>query len=137
MIKGKQKNIAASVRQRLLNIARATDRPFSELLQYFAIERFLYRLSKSDYSGKFILKGALMLSVWEAPHTRPTMDIDVLGQINNDIDSIIQYTREVCLQEVQPDGIIFDPDSIIAENIREDADYEGIRVRFRGSLDAA
>lgn len=136
-MKEKQKNIAASVRQRLLNKARATERPFAELLQYYAMERFLYRLSKSTYSERFILKGALMLSVWDAPHTRPTMDIDMLGQINNDIDSIVQFTREVCLQEAEPDGIIFDLDSIIAENIREDADYEGIRVRFRGSLDAA
>ena len=93
MIKNKHNNIAASVRQRLLNKARETKRPFAELLQYFAMERFLYRLSKSVYSGNFILKGALMLSVWDAPHTRPTMDIDMLGQINNDIDSIIYFTR--------------------------------------------
>lgn len=125
------------MRQRLLNKARATERPFAELLQYFAMERFLYRLSKSVYSGNFILKGALMLSVWDAPRTRPTMDIDMLGQINNDINSIISFTRDVCLQEVEPDGIIFDPDSVTAENIREDADYEGIRVRFKGSLDTA
>lgn len=137
MKSNKQTNIAASVRQRLLNKARATERPFAELLQYFAMERFLYRLSKSAYSGNFILKGALMLPVWDAPYTRPTMDIDMLGQINNDINSIISFTREVCLQEVEPDGIIFDLDSVIAENIREDADYEGIRVRFKGSLDTA
>lgn len=137
MKSNKQTNIAASVRQRLLNKARATERPFAELLQYFAMERFLYRLSKSAYSGNFILKGALMLSVWDAPHTRPTMDIDMLGQINNDINSIISFTREVCLQEVESDGIIFDVDSVVAENIREDADYEGIRVRFKGSLDTA
>lgn len=125
------------MRQRLLNKARATKRPFAEILQYFAMERFLYRLSKSAYSRKFILKGALMLTVWDAPYTSPTMDIDMLGQVNNDIDSIISFTRKVCLQEVEPDGIIFDVESVIAENIREDADYEGIRVRFKGSLDVA
>ncbi|MFQ5329188.1 MAG: nucleotidyl transferase AbiEii/AbiGii toxin family protein, partial [Thermodesulfobacteriota bacterium] len=58
-------NIAASVRQRLLNKARETGRPFNELLQYFAMERFLYRLSVSPYEEKFVLKGALMLTVWE------------------------------------------------------------------------
>ena len=137
MISKKQTNIAASVRQRLLNKARATERPFAELLQYFAMERFLYRLSKSTYSGNFILKGALMLSVWNAPYTRPTMDIDMLGQMDNDINSIISFAREVCLQEVEPDGIIFDLDSVTAENIREDADYGGIRVRFKGILDTA
>jgi hypothetical protein len=73
--KTKIKDIAASVRQRLLNKARQTNHPFSELAQYFAMERFLYRLSKSPYADKFILKGALMLSVWKAPLTRPTMDI--------------------------------------------------------------
>jgi hypothetical protein len=136
LISNKQ-NIAASVHRRLLNNARATDRPFTEVLQHYAMERYLYRLSKSAYSGNFILKGALMLSVWQAPHTRPTMDIDMLGQINNEINSIISFVREVCIQEVEPDGIIFDVDSVVAENIREDADYEGIRVRFKGSLGTA
>lgn len=73
------KNITASLRQRLLNKARETGRPFNELLQYFAMERFLYRLSKSPYANDFVLKGALMLIVWNAPLSRPTMDIDLLG----------------------------------------------------------
>jgi hypothetical protein len=66
------KNIAASVRQRLLIKARGTGRPFGELLQYFAVERFLYRLSKSRYADHFVLKGALMLNVWQARlHAQP------------------------------------------------------------------
>ena len=64
-------NIAASIRQRLLNKARETDRPFNEVLQYFAIERFLYRLSQSDHADKFVLKGALMFTAWHAPITVP------------------------------------------------------------------
>lgn len=131
------KNIAASVRQRLLIKARETGRPFSELLQYFAMERFLYRLSKSRYADNFVLKGALMLTVWEAPLTRPTMDIDLLGRIDNSVETIISVTRDICQQEVEPDGIVFDVTGIEAENITEDADYEGVRVRFRGSLDTA
>jgi len=131
------KNIAASVRQRLLSKAKETGRPFSELLQYFAMERFLYRLSKSRYADNFVLKGALMLTVWEAPLTRPTMDIDLLGRIDNSIETIVEVTREICRQEVEPDGIDFDIATIEAEHIAEDADYEGIRVRFRGSLDTA
>lgn len=129
------KNIAASVRERLLSKARVTGRPFSELLQYFAMERFLYRLFKSRYADKFVLKGALMLPVWEAPLTRPTMDIDLLGRIDNNIGTIIELTREICRQGMEPDGIDFDIATIEAERIAEDADYEGIRVRFRGSLD--
>ena len=131
------KNIAASVRQRLLDKARETRQPFNELLQYFAMERFLYRLSRSPYANDFVLKGALMLTVWEAPLTRPTMDIDFLGQIENSIENITKVTREICQQEVEPDGIVCDVTNIEAERIAEDADYEGIRIRFRGSLDTA
>lgn len=76
MTNRKLKNTAVSMRQSLLNKARETGRPFNELLQYFAMERFLYRLSKSSHAEKFILKGALMLIVWRAPLSRPTMDID-------------------------------------------------------------
>jgi predicted nucleotidyltransferase component of viral defense system len=131
------KNIAASVRQRLLIKARETGRPFSELLQYFAMERFLYRLSKSHFADHFVLKGALMLTVWEAPLTRPTMDIDLLGRIENSIETITKVTREICQQEVEPDGIVFNGTNINAERIAQDADYEGIRIRFRGYLDTA
>jgi predicted nucleotidyltransferase component of viral defense system len=137
MTKRQYKNIGASIRQRLLSKARETGRPFSELLQYFAMERFLYRLSKSRFANNFVLKGALMLTVWEAPLTRPTMDIDLLGRIEKSIETITKVTREICQQDVEPDGIVFDVGNIDAERIAEDADYEGIRIRFRGSLDTA
>ncbi|MGM0382843.1 MAG: nucleotidyl transferase AbiEii/AbiGii toxin family protein [Thermodesulfobacteriota bacterium] len=137
MTKHPYKNIAASVRQRLLNRARETGRPFSEVLQYFAMERFLYRLSKSPYADNFILKGALMLAVWEAPLSRATMDIDLLGRIDNNVEGIIDFTRAICRQKVNPDGISFDEKSIKGERITEDADYEGVRVRFQGSLGTA
>jgi hypothetical protein len=129
--------MAASVRQPLLDKARETGRPFNELLQYFGMERFLYRLSKSPHANNFILKGALMLTVWDAPLTRPTLDIDLLGRIDNRIETIVRVTGEICLQEVEPDGLAFDIATIEAERIAEDADYEGIRVRFRGSLGTA
>ena len=129
-----RQNIPASVHQRLLNRARESGRPFNELLQYYAMERFLYRLSKSPHAEKFILKGALMLMVWEAPVTRPTKDIDMLGQTENSIEEIVSLVREICGQGVEPDGIVFDPDTFSGERIREDADYEGVRVRFRASL---
>ena len=63
------KNVAASVHQLLLNLARQTGRPFNELAQYYAVERWLYRLAQSDYRNLFILKGALMLLVWKMPVT--------------------------------------------------------------------
>jgi len=129
------KNIAASVRQRLLNKARETNRSFSELVQYFAMERFLYRLSKSTHADKFILKGALMLAVWEAPLARPTMDIDLLGKIDNRMEVIVDMIRNVCRQEVESDGILFDEDSVSGVRITEDADYEGVRIKLRCRLE--
>ena len=131
------KNIAASIRQRLLNEARATDRPFNELLQYFAMERFLYRLSKSPHGEQFVLKGALMLAMWEVSLTRPTKDIDFLGHVPNDIDRIVSAVKGICAQEVEPDGLDFDQDGVRGERIAEEAEYEGVRVRFRGNLGTA
>lgn len=130
-------NIGASVRQRLLNKARQENRPFQELLQYYAMERFLYRLSVSSWANRFILKGALLLRVWHAPLARPTMDIDMLGRTENAPESILSIIRQVLAVENQEDGIVFDPESITVEPITEHADYEGLRVRFRGHLDAA
>ncbi len=67
-------NISASVRQRLLNRSKLDRRSFNELLQYYAMERFLYRLSISNHAQRFILKGALMLRAWNSPEFRPTKD---------------------------------------------------------------
>jgi predicted nucleotidyltransferase component of viral defense system len=132
------RNIGASVRQLLLNKARETGRPFSEILQYFAMERFLYRLSKSEYADKFVLKGALMLSAWNAPLLRPTMDIDLLGRIGNDIGAMTAIVRQICVGQVEPDdGLVFDAATVQGERIAEAAEYEGVRVRFRATLDAA
>ena len=134
---GKPVNIAASVRQRLKNISKNESRPFNELLQYYAMERFLYRLSQSKHAECFILKGALMLRVWHSPELRPTMDIDMLGKTSNEIDSIVEQVKNIILVEAEPDGLMFDIDSIKAKRIKEDADYEGVRVRFIGTLDNA
>lgn len=131
------KNIAVSVRQKLLNKAKADSRPFDEILQYFAMERFLYRLSKSAHVNKFILKGALMLRVWDISQYRPTMDIDMLGKTGNETESIVAQMKEIIDTNITPDGINFDSKNISAERITEDADYEGIRVTFKGELDKA
>lgn len=131
------KNLAASVHQRLLNRARNDKRPFNELLQYYAMERFLYRLSKSRHAECFILKGALMLRVWQIADLRPTMDIDMLGKTSNETPLIIEQIHNIMTQDVTPDGIVFAPESIQSERITENADYEGIRVRFAGTLGKA
>jgi len=128
------KNLPASIRQRLLNKAHDTNRPFNELLQYYAIERFLYRISRSSYSDKFILKGALMFLAWGASVYRPTRDIDLLGFTTNELDAVARIIQEVCVQEVEPDGLTFDRYTVQSERIKEDADYEGVRVNLVGYL---
>jgi len=125
------KNVAASVRQRLVNKSRQEHRPFAELVQYYAMERFLYRLSTTHYKNKFILKGALMLQAWDAPMARPTKDIDLLGRFDNDVGAITQVITDICkLRPAVDDGLSFDLDSIKATRIKEDADYTGVRIRF-------
>jgi len=131
------KNLPASVRDRLLNRAKRDKRPFGELLQYFAMERFLYRLSQSRHADRFILKGALMLRAWQLPELRPTMDIDMLGRTSNKEAKIVSQIRDILVMNVEPDGLTFKADSIQGERITEDADYEGIRIRFLGLLERA
>jgi len=128
------RDLGASVRQRLLNLARAQGRPFQEVLQYFAMERFLYRLAKSPFAGRFVLKGALLLTAWRTPLTRPTMDIDLAGRTSNELDHIRSVVAEVCRITAEPDGIEFDRTSVEAQRIKEDAEYAGVRVRFTVTL---
>jgi hypothetical protein len=132
-----KRNLAASVRQRLLNQAHSQDRPFQELLQYYCMERFLYRLSRSQHANKFILKGALLLTAWRAPLSRPTMDIDLMGQTSNELAHIESVAHEVCKVKSEPDGVEFDATSIKVARIKEDAEYEGVRIRFRAVLAGA
>ncbi len=131
------KNMGASVRQRLLNYAKANGRPFAEVLQYYAMERFLYRLSISPQVEDFTLKGALLLTAWQAPISRPTMDIDLLGRTDNAVEAIVALMRHISQAEVTDDGIVFDPASFAGEVIREDADYAGVRTTFFGRVDSA
>lgn len=137
MTKGPLKDLSASIHQRLLNLAKTQNRPFNEVLQYYAMERFLCRLAQSRHGGTFVLKGALMLRVWQAPVSRPTMDIDLLGRLDNSLENLTQVGREVCLEKVEPDGLSFDPQTVHAETIAEEADYTGVRLKLRGALGKA
>jgi len=128
------KNIAHSVRQRLINEARRSGRLYNEIEQYYTMERFLYRLAQSEHGGKFVLKGALLLTVWHGSRFRPTRDIDLLGRLDNSQEAIAQVFRDVCMQDVQDDGLLFDPSSVTTLAITEDADYQGVRVNIGGRL---
>lgn len=121
---------AASVRQRLLNLSREQGRPFKELMQFFVMERFLYRLGQSAHADRFVLKGALMLQLWGAPEARPTRDIDVLGHTENTPEAVLERIREILQAEASQDGIVFDLDSLQAERITKDAEYQGVRILY-------
>lgn len=129
------RNLATSIRQRLNNVAKERHRPAAELLQYFAMERFLYRLAQSPHRDRFVLKGAMMLVAWRAPTIRPTMDIDLLGRGRNHTPDLVDIVRELCRMEiVPPDGLAFDPDSVVGEQITVESDYVGARLRFLATL---
>lgn len=134
MTKGNPTNIAASVHARLMNLARAEDRSFNDLLQFYAMERFLYRLSRSGHAAKFVLKGALMLRVWDPAAYRTTRDIDLLGRMASDVEAVAEIIASVCRERVAADGLEFDAASVSGERIVEDAEYEGVRVTFLGRL---
>ena len=129
------KNMQASIRALLQNKAKETRRPFSEILQYYGMERFLYRFSRSKYADKFILKGALMFTVWHVSERRTTLDIDFSAHYDNQTSSIEKVIKDVCNFAVVPDGLIFDTATIRGRKIKEDADYEGVRVKFLGFLE--
>lgn len=131
------RDIAASVRQRLLNLAREQGRPFQEMLQFFVMERFLYRLSQSKHADRFVLKGALMLLVWEAPQSRPTRDIDMLGHTENSPEALLEQVAEVMQVDAGDDGLMFHLESLQAERITADAEYDGVRVLGWASLAGA
>lgn len=127
-------NIIASVHQRLLNQARASQRPFMELLQYYAMERFLYRMSKSIHAENYILKGALLLKALGVNTARPTKDIDLLGLVTEEVTVLENVIRSCCNIGVEDDGLLFDPKSVRGEDIRENQEYQGIRIKFKASL---
>lgn len=126
-------NIAASVRARLLNVAKVQESDFNQVLVRFALERILYRLTQSKYADRFLLKGALLFTLWyDMPH-RATRDADLLGFGASDLESVAQVFREIAAVAVD-DGIVFDPDSVAVEEIRKEAGYGGVRVVISGEL---
>ncbi len=131
------KNKDASVRARLMNIARAEKVDFDALLLRYFQERLLYRLSISDFSDRFVLKGGLLLICLKMPRYRPTKDIDFLAErVKNDVDEIKNIFSSIA-GIFSNDGVKFIPSSISSERIKEDANYEGIRLKIDGALGQA
>jgi hypothetical protein len=128
------KNIPASVRARLLNEAKASGDSYDQVLQYFAIERFLYRIAQTQWADRLIVKGAIMLRAWGTPLGRPTRDIDFLGNIDNSPEVVESAVRECLAVEYPDDGLVFDQ-GIETDEINVMDRYPGVRVVVRGNLD--
>jgi predicted nucleotidyltransferase component of viral defense system len=130
------RNMGASVRARLLALAKERDQPFQLLLTRYVLERLLYRLTQTAHRDRFALKGAMLVTTWfEDPH-RPTRDVDLLGFGDPDPDTMIAVFREVCGIAVD-DGVEFDSAELRVDQIREDLTYGGLRIRTVATIGGA
>lgn len=128
-------NLPASVQAKLLNRAKAERREYTQVLTRYGLERLLYRLSISEHAENFLLKGALLFDLWFDVPLRPTRDIDLLGFGLAELPHVMQVFRDICkIATGVDDGVLFDPDSVTADEIRNEANYTGIRVKLEGRL---
>ncbi|MBC7880945.1 MAG: nucleotidyl transferase AbiEii/AbiGii toxin family protein [Anaerolineae bacterium] len=136
MTKDNIKNIGASIRARLLKEAKRLENDFNLILERYALERILYRLGCSEYRSRFILKGGMLLSIWSVDPYRPTRDADLLAYGSNEPTALAEIFREICQLDIeQNDGLTFDLSGVIYSKIKEDQEYEGIRLKFKAFLD--
>jgi len=127
-------NKAASIRARLKNIADKEHKQFDFILMLYFIERLLYRLSISRYSDMFILKGGLLLYTILDEKARPTKDIDMLArELASNLDALKEVFTEIASISID-DEVIYDTNSITTERIKEDADYEGVRIKLTAHM---
>jgi len=137
MTREKDKNTAASIRARLLALAQNKGEDYQRVLGRYAVERFLYRLGRSPYRDKFALKGATLFTLWTGHTHRPTKDLDLLGRGSSSaIEEVEMTIRAIC--EIQDDdGIVFDSESVEGAKIKEDDEYDGVRIKLLAELAAA
>lgn len=130
-------NVAASVRARLSVLRQESGRDYQGLMVQYALERLLYRLSVSSHRERFLLKGAMLFTVWQgAPH-RMTRDLDLLGFGDASVESLVGVFQEICAQAVEDDGMVFEASSVKGSGIRAQALYVGLRVTLTALLDSA
>jgi hypothetical protein len=107
------------------------------VLTRYALERLLMRLVLSAHRDVFLLKGVMLFRAWSPTLHRPTKDLDLLGSGAPDLDRLAGIFRDVCGVQLADDGVILDPKSVAARRIKEDADYEGVRLTMRASIGTA
>ena len=127
----------ASVRARLLNLAHARGEQFDYVLTRYANERLLYRLSKSPFRERFVLKGAMLFELWSSIPHRATRDVDLLGVGESSTPHLVEVFEAICRTEVEPDGLTFIAKSVDGSLIREDQEYQGVRLRLSADLAGA
>ncbi len=130
------RNLAASVRTRLKQHSTANQQDFNLTLTRYGLERLLYRLSVSEHASNFLLKGALLFTLWYDVAHRPTRDADLLSFGPDDVDTAVNTFQEICLITAD-DGVVFDPDSVKGSIIRKQAGYGGVRIDLEAKLDGA
>ena len=128
------RNLAASVRRRLMNLSRERSEEFQLVLTRYGLERLLYRLAQSQHAGQFVLKGAALFQIWTGQPHRSTRDLDLLGQGEPSTDRLRQLFQDICSLTVADDGLVFLTDAIQAEQIKEEDEYQGIRLRIDARL---
>lgn len=130
-------NIPASIRARLYNLAKKDNTDFTLLLTAFATERFLYRLGKSEFADRFVLKGARLFALWSNNPFRATRDLDLLGYGEPSVAVLRDAIQTICRMSYDADGVVFDHASARIEEIRTENQYDGQRVRVTAYLDNA
>lgn len=131
------KDIPKSVSARLLNIAKARKEDFNQILNDYAMERLLYRLSISEYKDHFIVKGAKLFQLWANTPHRATHDLDLLSFGSSEIDHVVTVFHKILSIEYKDDGLIFLVDGIKGERIKADQKYQGVRIILKALLDSA
>jgi hypothetical protein len=122
-------NVAASVRDRLLEDTKRKRGNFQLTLRRYLVERFLYRLGRSEHREHFVLKGAMLFVLWDTSIDRPTKDLDLAGFWANDADSLVTAISEILRIPCPEDGVMFAADAVTVEPIRHNAEYHGFRLR--------
>ena len=131
-------NIAHSVRERLKNLALAEGKDANYLYQRYAFERFYFRIGLSEHSRRFVLKGASLFALWLGPMFRMTQDTDLESNMTPDHDEIAAAFRAIASVSVpEPDGVVYDMDTLTVEEIKKQDDYKGVRVKFTARIEQA
>lgn len=125
---------AESIRHRLRNRVWQQGEDVQFGLQRYAVERFLYRLGESSQRGRFILKGAALFAIWGGAAYRATRDVDFTAFGSPDEADVLGALRDVCDTPGPDDGMVFDAATLTAQPIRDDSEYQGLRVRLEARL---